>query len=277
MIWLDDRFVAEAEANVSYSDRGYNFGDGIYEVFRVYEGRLYEGAAHYERLARSAREIKLALPYPIERIGRIVDELIERERLREGSVYLQITRGVAPRAHSFPPADTKPVLLVYGSAGKRPEPAMERGVSVIVRPDIRWLRCDIKTLNLLGSVLAKQEAAEQGADDVILHRDGVVTECSASNLMIVKDGVVLTHPADHLILHGITRAVVLRLARELGIPAVERAFSLELLRQADEVFLTSTLMEVTPIVRLEDKPVGGGEPGPVTRRLQQAFAGTLLS
>ncbi|MEF3303500.1 D-amino-acid transaminase [Paenibacillus sp. GYB003] len=275
MIWFDDRFVPESESKVSYLDRGYCFGDGVYEVFRVYAGQVYEGAAHYERLVRSAREIKLRLPYPLEEIERIVLELIERERLRDGSVYLQITRGVAPRAHSFPPADTQPVLLVYASPAKRRVESMRGGIAAITRPDERWLRCDIKSLNLLGSVLAKQEAEEAGADDVILHRDGIVTECSASNVMIVKDGVLLTHPANRLILHGVTRAVVLRLARELGIPAEERPFSLETLRRADEAFLTSTIMEVMPIVAIDGARVGDGAPGPVTRRLQQAYEATI--
>lgn len=275
VIWIDDRFVPETEASVSYSDRGYYFGDGVYEVFRVYGGRLYEAEAHYERLERSAREIGLQLPYAREETDRILYSLLERERVREGTVYLQVTRGVAPRSHGFPDKSTRPVMLAYGNKAKRPLQSTKQGISVITRPDIRWLRCDLKTLNLLGSVLAKQEAIDQGADDVILHRDGIVTECSAANLMIVKDGAVLTHPADHLILHGITRAVVLKLAGELAIPAQERPFTLEALARADEAFLTSTTMEIAPIVRIDGAPVGRGEPGPVTRRLQQAFEATL--
>ncbi|RKN64453.1 D-amino-acid transaminase [Paenibacillus ginsengarvi] len=277
MIWMDDRFMPESEASVSYLDRGYCFGDGIYEMIRVYGGRLYEPSAHYERLERSAAEIKLSLPYPIEEINRIVLELLKRERLEEGTVYMQITRGVAPRAHGFPAPGTKPVLMAYCGAVKRPVEAMAAGISAITRPDVRWLRCDIKSLNLLGSVLAKQEAVEAGADDVILHRDGIITECSASNLMIVKDGVLLTHPANHLILNGITRAVVLELARKLNIPAIERPFTLQELTAADEAFLTSTIMEVMPIVRIDGSPVGDGLPGSITRKLQRAFEDTIPS
>ncbi|MBD2862401.1 D-amino-acid transaminase [Paenibacillus oceani] len=275
MILIDDRFLPESEASVSYMDRGYYFGDGIYEVFRIYNGQLYEKPAHYERLIRTAREVKMRLPAPIETIDDRLTELLERSGVRNGILYVQITRGVAPRSHAFPPAETKPVLLAYCNELERPVGKMQSGISAITLPDIRWLRCDLKTLNLLGSVLAKQEAAEAGADDVILHRDGIVTECSASNLMIVKDGEVSTHPADHLILHGITRAVVLRLAEENGIPAHEIAFSLEALRQADEVFLTGTTMELFPIVTIDGVSVGGGQPGPVTRKLQAAFEKTI--
>ncbi|MFC3770416.1 D-amino-acid transaminase [Paenibacillus sp. GCM10012303] len=275
MILIDDRFLPESEASVSYMDRGYYFGDGIYEVFRIYNGQLYEKPAHYERLIRTAREVKMRLPAPIETIDDRLTELLERSGVRNGILYVQITRGVAPRSHAFPPAETKPVLLAYCNELERPVGKMQSGISAITLPDIRWLRCDLKTLNLLGSVLAKQEAAEAGADDVILHRDGIVTECSASNLMIVKDGEVWTHPADHLILHGITRAVVLRLAEENGIPAHETAFSLETLRQADEVFLTGTTMELFPIVTIDGVSVGGGQPGPVTRKLHAAFEKTI--
>lgn len=278
MIWLDNRFVPESEATVSYLDRGYYFGDGIYEVLRVYRGQLYEKKAHYERLVRSAEAIRLPLPYTPEQIDDIVAKLLDRENKddKDGTVYMQITRGAAKRAHGFP-AETKPVMLAYFNELARPVQTMQTGIAVITSPDIRWLRCDIKTLNLLGSVIAKQEAIEQGANDVILHRVGTATELSSSNLMIVQDGAVLTHPANHLILHGITRAVVLRLAQEQGISAQERAFTLDELRQADEVFLTSTTMEVTPIVRIDGLPVGGGTLGPVTRRLQQAFEATIPS
>jgi len=275
LILIDDRFLPESEASVSYMDRGYYFGDGIYEVFRIYSGQLYEKPAHYERLIRTASEVKMRLPVPIDAIDARLTELLERSGVRNGILYVQITRGVAPRSHAFPPAETKPVLLAYCNELERPVGKMQSGISAITLPDIRWLRCDLKTLNLLGSVLAKQEAAESGADDVILHRDGIVTECSASNLMIVKDGEVWTHPADHLILHGITRAVVLRLAEENGIPAHETAFSLEALRQADEVFLTGTTMELFPIVTIDGVSVGGGQPGPVTRKLQAAFEKTI--
>jgi D-alanine transaminase len=255
-------------------DRGYYFGDGIYEVFRVYGGCMYEADAHYERLERSAREIGLQLPYTRKETDAILNSLIEHEKVREGTVYMQVTRGVAPRSHAFP-TGAKPVMMAYCNEAARPIQTMQNGIAAITLPDIRWLRCDLKTLNLLGSVLAKQEAAELGAGDVILHRDGVVTECSASNLMIVKAGALLTHPANHLILHGITRAVVLRHARERGIAVREQPFTLDELRQADEAFLTGTTMEITPIVRIDGLPVGGGEPGPVTRQLQQDFEATI--
>lgn len=270
MLW-NDRFVPETEVSVSYLDRGYYFGDGVYEVFRVYNGRIFEKEAHYARLERSAREIGLRLPYPIRKLDLLLEELLVKERHPNCTVYLQITRGAAPRSHAFPPAETEPILLAYCTPLARPTDSMRTGISAITEPDIRWLRCDIKSLNLLGSVLLKQKAVDSGAADVILHRDGVVTECSSSNMMVVKNGAVLTHPANHLILHGITREVVLRLATQSAIRIEERPFTLDELSQADEAFLTSTTQEVMPIVRIDGKTVGSGHPGPVTRRLQDAF------
>jgi D-alanine transaminase len=275
MILWNDRLIPESEGKVSYLDRGYCFGDGIYEVFRVYGGRLFEKELHLQRLERSAKEIRLELPYSLDRIGALLEQLVDHEHLAEGTLYMQITRGAAPRTHAFPPRGTSPVLLAYCSKAERPAAAIQNGVKVVTRPDLRWLRCDIKSLNLLGAVLAKQEALDAGCDEVILHRDGIVTECSASNVMIVKDGAVKTHPADHLILNGVTRQVVLRLADRLGIPAAESPFRTEELRAADEAFLTSTTMEITPIVEIDGHAVGSGSPGPVTRRLQEAFQGLI--
>lgn len=274
MIWFDDRFVPASEVSVSYLDRGYCFGDGIYEVFRVYGGHIYEAEAHYDRLERSAGGIRLRLPFGREEISAIVRELIERTKLESGSVYLQITRGVAPRAHGFP-SDAHPILMVYGTPSKRPLNAIREGIAAVTREDRRWLHCDLKTLNLLGSVLVKQEALDEGADDAILHRDGFITEASSSNVMIVADGTLWTHPADHLVLHGITRAVVLRLAREAGIPVKEQPFPLNALQNAEELFVTSTLLEIAPVVKLNGQPLGGGRPGPVIRKLQAMFEATI--
>jgi len=272
--WFEDRFVAKEEVLVSPDDRGYYFGDGVYEVFRVYGGKLFEPGAHFERLARTADGIRLPLPYSIEQIGRKLEELVAANSLNEGTVYLQITRGSAPRSHPFPP-DAKPVALAYCTEVPRPVAAMEAGIALASVPDIRWLRCDYKTLNLLPNVLAKQQALDAGAGDAVLHRDGIVTECSASNVMIVCGGVVITHPANNLILHGVTRGVVLRLARAAEIAVEERPFSLEELYGADEAFVTGTTVEVTPVVSVDGRAVGGGAPGPVTRRLQREFAATI--
>ncbi|MFC0211176.1 D-amino-acid transaminase [Paenibacillus chartarius] len=269
MIWHHE-LVLRSDVRVSPDDRGYVFGDGIYEVFRVYDGRIFEPEAHFERLIRTAEGTKLTLPYDTASIQRRLEELLDREGVRDGTIYLQITRGEAPRAHPFP-AGAEPNLMAYCKELARPSEAMSRGISAVTLDDIRWLRCDLKTLNLLPNVLAKQEAVERGADDAIWHRSGTVTECSASNVMMVKDGIVRTHPANHLILHGITRAVVLRLAKRLEVPVREEAFTLEELASADELFGTGTTIEVMPIVGVDGRPVGNGQPGPVTRKLQQAF------
>lgn len=270
MLLYQNRLVPEEDVRISPMDRGYYFGDGVYEVFRVYRGRLFEPGLHMKRLERSAREIRLELPFGTASIERGILELIAAERLEEGIVYLQITRGEAPRAHGLPQG-LEPVLLGWSKPVPRPLASIRQGISAITRDDIRWLRCDIKSLNLLPNSLLKQEAADAGAGEVVLHRDGIVTECSSSNVMIVRDGRIVTHPADHLILHGVTRAVVLRLAEELGIPADESAFTLGELREADEAFITGTTVEISPLIQADGRPVGSGRPGPVTLRLQEAF------
>ncbi|WP_127580053.1 D-amino-acid transaminase [Paenibacillus koleovorans] len=273
MSWMlqNERIIPRGDAALSYLDRGYCFGDGIYEVIRVYNGRMFESGPHYDRLKRSLREIKLELPNSIDKLNDYLEKLIEADKLDDGIVYLQVTRGVAPRAHAFPPAGTEPVLIAYTSEVSRPFETMHSGIAVITRPDIRWLRCDIKTLNLLPNVLAKQESVEVGSDDVVFHRDGTVTECTASNLLIVRDGSIITHPADNMILHGITRLVIRQLAQHLDIPFVEQPITVDEMMKADEVFLSSTISEVMPIVQIDGVNVGGGQPGPVVRRLQAAF------
>lgn len=271
MVILYNGELKEAgDVRISPDDRAYYFGDGVYEVFRIYGGKLFERQAHLERLERSAREIRLAMPYSRQQLEDMLDALMEAENVAEGILYLQISRGIAPRAHAFPES-AEPVLYGYCRSMARPLDKMQTGIDAVTADDIRWLRCDIKSLNLLPNVLAKQLGAEQGAGETILHRSGTVTECSSSNVMIVKSGTLFTHPANHLILNGVTRNVVLNLAREADIPVREQPFTLEELRTADEVFITGTTVEVTPVVRIDGRAVAAGEPGPVTRRLQQAF------
>lgn len=270
MYLFEDRFVPKEHAHISPDDRGYYFGDGIYEVFRVYNGKLFEAGAHFDRLRRSADGIRIELPMTVAEMNAKLETLIEINRLREGTVYMQITRGAAPRSHPFP-NNAKPVLMAYCNETKRPLETIRQGISAVTSDDIRWLRCDLKTLNLLGNVLAKQHALDQGAGEVILHRGGVVTECSASNFFMVKDGKLHTHPANHLILHGVTRGVVIKLADRLHIPVVEHPFNLEQLNQADECFITGTTVEITPVAQIDGRTVGSGKPGPVTEQLQKAF------
>ncbi len=271
MLLWNGKLVEEEQVRVSYRDRGYYFGDGIYEVFRLYEGILFEKEAHLDRLYNSLREIKIELKWSREQLSDMLDELAATSGKVDGILYIQFTRGEAKRAHIFPEV-CEAVMLGYCEPLARPADLIENGIEAITLEDIRWLRCHIKSLNLLANTLAKQEAVEAGAKEAILIRNNdTVTECTASNLLIVKDGVIYTHPNGNLILDGITKQVVKRLAHELDIPYVEQTFGKQQLLDADEVFLTSTIMEATPIIVIDGRPVGTGTPGPVTRRLQVAY------
>jgi D-alanine transaminase len=274
MMYYKNRFLEKTNVSISPDDRGYYFGDGIYEVFRFYNRTIYEKDAHLQRLVRSADEVRIALPEPIEAIDAIIEKLLDMQPFTEGTIYLQITRGEAPRAHPFPKSAAS-VMMASCAEVVRPLHMLQHGISAITMDDIRWLRCDIKTLNLLPNVLAKQAAVDQGVGEVILHRSGTVTECSASNLMMVKAGILYTHPANNLILHGITRAVVLRIARSLGVEVKEEPFTLDELMRADEAFITGTTVEVTPIIEIDGKQVSSGTAGPITRNLQLEFERTF--
>ena len=274
-VYLNGRLVPRSEARIDPDDRGFLFGDGIYEVLRVREGLPLFVDQHFARLGRSLAGCEL--PEPFDRTGfeRMARDLIARNGTRDGIVYLEVTRGVAPRGHAFPPAGTPPT--VYAFAREVPaDPALHRdGVPVIVLPDERWARVDMKTVNLLPNVLAADRAARVGAYEAILVRDGVVTESSHSNAWIVRDGVALTHPTGPSILPGITRDTVLRSARRDGLPVEERTFREEDLRSADEVFLTGTTTGVLPVVRVDGRPVGDGRPGPVAKALGESYGRTV--
>lgn len=274
LILLNDRLIPRSEAKVDIEDRGYQFGDGIYEVIRVYGGKTFYLEDHLLRLEKSAREIRLPLPWDVQLLTERINRLVEANRLQDGTIYMQITRGAAPRNHAFP-EKTEPVLVAYTAEAPRPAAMLKDGIRTCTLQDIRWLRCDIKSLNLLGAVLAKQEALERGCKEAILVRDGTVTEGSASNVFMVKNGILYTHPANNLILHGITRAIVLKCAEETGISVKEEAFSVDSLYNADEVFITGTTVEVCPVTHIDDRKIGEGAPGPLTRRLQQAFDGKI--
>lgn len=270
MILYNDTFLPPEEVSISYLDRGYYFGDGVYEVIRIYNGEIFEMQAHLDRLARSAESIRLTIPYSIPELSHKIEQLVDQHTLKDAIVYLQITRGAATRSHVFP-EQVKPTLLAYCREMERPLEKMKHGVEAITRDDIRWLRCDIKSLNLLPNTMAKQEAADNRAEEVIFHRDGTVTEGSSSNIMMIKDQALYTHPANHLILNGITRELLLKLAKKIHIATFERPFTLKELEAADEVVMTSTTSEVIPIIRINEKDVGQGIPGPLTRKLQAAF------
>ncbi|MFS0765368.1 D-amino-acid transaminase [Peribacillus phoenicis] len=262
---------SRSEVKVDIEDRGYQFGDGVYEVIRVYNGELFAGDMHLNRLMDSAKLIQMKVPFTAAEIKTRMKDLIAEDHLRDGIVYMQLTRGVSPRTHSFPTAEVEPVFVAYTKempyTGK-----MKPGVKAVTTDDIRWLRCNIKSLNLLGNIMAKQQAAEAGCDEAIQHRDGTVTEGSSSNVSIVVDGQLKTHPATNLILNGITRQVMLKLCADHGIPYVEEAFTVEDMMAADEVLYTSTSVEVTPIINIDGQSIAAGEPGPITQRLQKLFS-----
>lgn len=271
MIYFKDgEFLQEEQVTVAVNDRGYSFGDGVYEVIKAYDGTLYTLQEHLERLQQSAEKVRIDLPYTMEQLTEIAEKLKNDNQLEVGHIYLQVTRGVAPRAHNFP-EDTKPVVIGYAVENARPMKQLEEGAAMKSVEDIRWLRCDIKSLNLLGNVLGKQEAFDHGCQEALFVRDGIVSEGSSSNAFGIKEGTLYTHPANNFILNGITRRVVLQLAEDLEIPVVERTFTLEEALNMDEFFFTSTNSEITPAVTIDQQTIGQGVPGPLTRKLQSAF------
>lgn len=269
--FIDGRFTKQNEISISIDDRGYYFGDGVYEVIKVYNGQLFTAKEHIERLFKSAAKIQLTLSYTEKEITEIANALIEKNQLVDGHIYMQVTRGVSARQHHFPTPAVPAVLTAYSVTADRPTEEMKKGVSVKTVADIRWLRCDIKSLNLLGSVLAKEEAKAAGFAEAMLHRNGLVTEGASTNMFGIKDGVVKTHPVSNLILEGITRQVVLQICKELNIPVEEKAFTVEEAFEMDEVFYTSTTAEVMPIIQIDDQVIGDGKIGALTKRLQAAF------
>ena len=255
---------------IDMEDRGYQFGDGIYEVIRVYNGKLFAWEGHSNRLYASAQKIGITIPYTLEQLKEILEELIIKNELVTGTVYLQFTRGVSPRNHAFPGNEVLPTFIAYTRESERPVLQMEAGVDTLVIEDKRWLHCDIKSLNLLGNILAYDQAIKEGCNEAILNRDGAITEGSHTNVSIIVGGVLITHPANNLILNGITRQIVLKLCEKLSIPYEERTFTTEELLSADEAFLTSTTLEITPIVKINGQRVGKGL-YVTTRKLQEAF------
>lgn len=265
--FLNGRFLPWREATVSIEDRGFQFGDGVYEVIRTYHGRPFELEAHLNRLDRSAKELSLSQPYSRAQWREWIQRGIEEAGFAEAKVYIQITRGAAPRDHAFPV--NVPPTVVMTIRELLPLPAQTRVTGVIAKTceDLRWARCDIKSLNLLANVLAREEAKRAGVFEAILVKDGLVTEGSVSNVMAVQAGTVVTAPEGPRILSGVTRTVVLEFARKEGLPVREQFMSLESLYAADEVFLTGTTVEVLGVIRVDGRTIGAGSPGPVTSAL----------
>jgi D-alanine transaminase len=273
--YVNGRYRPHAYATVHIEDRGYQFSDGVYEVCEVRGGALVDARLHLQRLQRSLGELRIALPMSLAALKAVMRETVERNRVRNGIVYLQVTRGVARRDHAFPRADTPPSLVVTArnldvAANERQAAA---GISVITVPDNRWDRVDIKTVALLPNVLAKQSAREQGAKEAwFVDADGMVTEGSSTNAWIVtRDGAVVTRPADHGILRGITRTVLLKVIADQGHRLEERPFSREEAYAAREAFVTSASQIVMPVVEIDGRPVGNRHPGAVATTLRERF------
>ena len=268
---INGEFMPLAEARVPALDRGFIFGDGVYEVIPVYARRPFRLEGHLQRLERSLDGIRLPNPHTRAQWGALIEELARRGPSEDQSLYLQVTRGVAKRDHAFP-KDTKPTVFMMTNPLVAPEPGLvSEGVSAVSAADNRWLRCDLKTIALLPNVLLRQLAVDAGAAEVVLLRDGFLTEGSASNIFVVKNGVLLAPPKSNLILAGITYDVILELALAGKIPSEVRAISEAEVRAADEVWLTSSTREVLAITKLDGKTVGEGRPGPVFRRMYALF------
>lgn len=276
-VYINGSYVPEEQGKISIFDRGFLFADGVYEVTAVLRGKLVDFEPHMERLARSLGEIEMDWPCTKDELQAVHDEMITRNRLDEGWIYMQITRGVADRDFKFP-KNVKPTFIAFTQARKLIDnPNASKGVSVITVPDVRWGRRDIKSVMLLAPVLGKQAAAKAGCFEAWMVEDGKVTEGTSSNAYIVKDGKVVTRELSHNILAGCTRRALLRLARENGIEIIERPFTPDEAYNADEAFLSSASTFVLPIVEIDGCRIGGGQPGPVARKLREMYLNEALS
>ena len=270
-VYLNGHFMPLADAKVPALDRGFVFGDGVYELVPVYSRKPFRLEEHLRRLQHSLDGIRLANPHGVARWRELIEQLIALQEFDDQSVYLQITRGVAPRDHAFPPGVPPTVFMFAQPLVSATGAQKAAGVCAITAPDIRWGRCDIKAISLLANVLARQQAVDAGCAETVMLRDGFLSEGAASNVFVVKKGVLLAPPPSNLILTGITYDVVLELAAAHGIPAELRAISEAELRSADELWMTSSTKEIMPIVKLDGVPVGAGVPGPLARQMDALY------
>lgn len=271
LVYINGAFVPAQDATVSVFDRGFLFGDGVYEVIPVIQGKLVDEAYSVERLSRSLEAIDMAWPCGRDEYLATLRELVTRNQLVEGSVYVQVTRGVAKRDFAYP-KDTPTTLMMFSAERNIMEnPAAESGVSVVTVPDLRWKRRDIKSLNLLAQCMAKQEAAAQSAFEAWMTEDDMVTEGGSSSAFIVSNGVMVTRPLSRTILPGIRRRVILELCESEGIRLEQRAFSVEEALAADEAMLSSATTLILPVTSIDGHTIGDGSPGPVTRKLRELY------
>jgi D-alanine transaminase len=271
IVYFNGEFIPKEAVKLSPDDRGFLFADGVYEVIRIYQGQLFALEPHLKRMDDGLRDLRICKP-SVD-FKKVAQRLIRENDLTEsdGIVYIQITRGPAPRKHAFPKEEISPTIYAFVSPAQAPEAQWQTGVKVILTPDIRWTRCNIKSIALLPNTLANQQAKENNAFEAIFVRNGIVTEGSLSNFCGVFEGQLFTHPKSQYILPGITRDIVLDLCQDLNIPVKEYPMLEQDLKKADELMVVGTTTEVMPVVQVDDWQVGNGHPGPITRKLHQAF------
>ncbi|MGP5428730.1 D-amino-acid transaminase [Enterococcus malodoratus] len=276
VLW-NEKIVEESEVKIDLEDRGYQFGDGIYEVIRIYDGYLYMEKEHLDRLWVSAEKIRMTLPFTKEELSQRLHRLANEVGLENARIYFQVTRGTAkPRLHNFPdPKEVQPVLMADIQPASRPSSKQNIGIRAGFVEDKRWLHCDIKSISLLGNILALDEAQQKGYDEAVLVRNGYVTEASASNLWMVKDEVLYTHPDGNLVLPGIAKIKIRELVKTLGIELREERFTKEELLVADECFKTSSVAEIMPIIEIDDHKIGEEMPGSLTKKILTAYIETV--
>jgi D-alanine transaminase len=276
IVYLNGEWLPLSDAKVSVLDRGFVFGDGIYEVVPSYARKPFRLESHLRRLQRSLAAVRIKSPFDHDRWAALFQEVIAHNDGDDQFVYVQVTRGVAKRDHLFPSPEVTPTVFAMSTPFTRPSQTLrEKGLSVVSLPDERWLHCDIKAVALLGNVLARQAAADRNADEAIMFRDGFLTEGAACNIWIVKDGILCAPLKNHLVLEGVRYGLMEEVAEKLGIPVQIRRIRHAEVSVADEIFITSATKEVLPVVRMDQRPVGhpshAGTPGPVYKRIRQAY------
>ncbi len=276
--YLDGNFLPKDEIHISPDDRGFLFADGIYEVVRWYEGFFYDINGHMVRLKRSLREVRISWQNA-DSFPAIAHELVVKNNLLDcpALVYLEVTRGAAKRTHAFPSPPVEPTVYAFATGFRPDSEMMKNGIGVILRKDIRWARCDIKSVSLLPNIMLFQEARDLDCYECIFSRDGLITEGAHSNVFFIINGVLHTHPESENVLSGITRNNVLRIARQSGIQVSETAVSESMIHSVNEAFITNTSSEVAPVISINKIPVGEGKPGPVTEQLRRKFQEELLA
>lgn len=273
-VYINDKYVEREQASISVFDRGFLFSDGIYEVIRYYPGHgFFQSQAHLNRMQYGLEQLRIN-GVDLGRIKSVIEELlVKNDHSREEAIaYIQVTRGSSyPRQHFFPPPSTSPTVFISTSPFKPHTQEIEKGVAVLLRPDIRWSRCDLKTIALLPNVLSRQDAIEQGVSETIWSRNGVITEGTHTNFCAIKGGTLLTHPQSHRILSGITRQVIFRICQSLSIPVNEQPIRESELDDCDECMIIGTTTEITPVVRINDVIIGTGLAGEITKKIQKKF------